>query len=86
MSFLQLIINPGSTSTKLAIYDGDQKKLQTGIEHKPEQLLQFEKIGDQVPYRLGLIRDFMEQNQVRGEELSGKEETRPIAAAVWFSV
>ena len=70
MSYLQLIINPGSTSTKLALYDGDQKLLQTSIDHKPEELLRFERIGDQVPFRLGLIRDFMKQNQIKGEELS----------------
>ena len=66
----QLIINPGSTSTKLALYDGDQKVLQSSVEHKPEQLLQYEKIGDQVPFRLGLIRDFMTRNNIRGEDLA----------------
>ena len=65
----QLIINPGSTGTKLAFYDGETKVLQTSIEHKPEQLLAFEKIGDQVPFRLALIRDFMAQNNVKGESL-----------------
>ena len=70
MSHLQLIINPGSTSTKLALYDDAQKLLQTSIEHKPEQLLQYETIADQVPYRLGLIRDFMEQNKIHAEDLS----------------
>ena len=70
MSYLQLIINPGSTSTKLAVYEDEKKLLQSSIEHKPEQLLQYEKIGDQVPFRLGLIRDFMKENNIRGEELS----------------
>ena len=70
MSYLQLIINPGSTSTKLALYDGETKVLQSSIEHKPEQLLAFEKIGDQVPFRLALIRDFMAQNNVKGEDLA----------------
>ena len=70
MSYLQLIINPGSTSTKLALYDGAEKRLQSSIEHKPDQLLKYEKIGDQVPFRLALIRDFMKQNEIKGEELS----------------
>lgn len=70
MSYLQLIINPGSTSTKLALYDGETKVLQSSIEHKPEQLLAFEKIEDQVPFRLALIRDFMAQNNVKGEDLA----------------
>ncbi|MBO4212119.1 MAG: butyrate kinase [Oscillospiraceae bacterium] len=70
MSYLQLIINPGSTSTKLALYDGEQKLLQSGIDHKPEELLRFERISDQVPFRLGLIRDFMRQNQIKGNDLA----------------
>ena len=70
MGYLQLIINPGSTSTKLALYDGEQKILQSSVEHKAEELHRFETIADQVPYRLGLIRDFMAENHIKGEELS----------------
>ncbi len=70
MSCLQLIINPGSTSTKLALYDGEEKLLQSSIEHKAEDLHRFEKIGDQVPYRLSLIHEFMAENKIKGEELS----------------
>ncbi|MBR6376642.1 MAG: butyrate kinase [Oscillospiraceae bacterium] len=70
MAQLQLIINPGSTSTKLALYDGAEKLVQQSVEHKPEELLQFENIADQVPYRLGLIRKFMEDNHIDGSKLS----------------
>ena len=70
MACLQLIINPGSTSTKLAIYDGTEKKLQYSLDHNKEDLLKFEKIGDQVPYRLALIRDFMAQNNIKPTDLS----------------
>ena len=70
MSCLQLIINPGSTSTKLAVYDGEQKLVQSSVEHKPEQLLQFETIADQVPYRLGLIHAFLADNHISVNDLS----------------
>ena len=70
MSYLQLIINPGSTSTKLALYRDEEKLLQESIDHKPEDLHQYERVADQVPYRLGLIRDFMERNNIHGEELA----------------
>lgn len=70
MAYLQLIINPGSTSTKLALYRDSEKLLQESVDHKPEDLQQYEHIADQVPYRLGLIRDFMVRNNIRGEELS----------------
>ena len=70
MAYLQLIINPGSTSTKLALYRDSEKVLQESVDHKPEDLQQYEHIADQVPYRLGLIRDFMERNHIDGRELS----------------
>ena len=70
MSYLQLIINPGSTSTKLALYRDEEKLLQESVQHKNEDLQQYEHIADQVPYRLSLIRDFMARNHIRGEELS----------------
>mgnify|MGYP002627239382 CR=1 FL=1 len=70
MSYLQLIINPGSTSTKLALYRDEEKVLQESVDHRPEDLQRFEHIADQVPYRLGLIRDFMARNQIDGRQLS----------------
>ena len=70
MSLLQLIINPGSTSTKLALYDADRKLVQTNIDHRREELLAFDKLADQVPFRLALIHDFLARNQVRGEDLA----------------
>ncbi len=70
MSYLQLIINPGSTSTKLALYEDDRRLLQQSIGHRSQELLGFAHIGDQVPYRLALIRDFMDQNQIRPGDLA----------------
>ena len=70
MSYLQLIINPGSTSTKLALYRDEEKVLQESVTHSAQDLQQYEHIADQVPYRLGLIRDFMERNHIDGRDLS----------------
>ena len=59
-----LIINPGSTSTKLALYEGGAKLLQENIEHRPEELRKYDTLADQVPFRLGLIRDFLSRNGI----------------------
>lgn len=48
-----LIINPGSTSTKLALYDGAKKLLQENLEHDAAALQQYHGIGDQVPMPSG---------------------------------
>lgn len=70
MSYLQLIINPGSTSTKLAYYRDKDMVVQENISHDPSVLQQFKKTVDQVPFRMEVIRSFMERHPMGGEPLS----------------
>ncbi len=64
MGYRMLIINPGSTSTKLAVYEGAAKLLQENIEHSHDELRQYDTLAEQVPFRLGMIRDFLRRNDV----------------------
>ncbi len=50
-----LAINPGSTSTKLAVYGEDILLHQKVIRHTHEELAEYPTIKDQIPYRLELI-------------------------------
>jgi len=70
MGYRQLIINPGSTSTKLALYEDREKLVQENIPHDARQLQQFQRIVDQIPFRTAVIRSFMERNQIREDGLS----------------
>lgn len=70
MSYMQLIINPGSTSTKLAIYKDREKLVQENIEHDVKKLAEFESIPDQIPYRMEIIRHFVRKNGYKGADLS----------------
>ena len=70
MSYKQLIINPGSTSTKLAYYVGDEKAVQENISHDAAELQRFDRIAEQVPFRMEVVRGFMERNGIDGHELS----------------
>lgn len=70
MCYQQLIINPGSTSTKLALYDGKERVVQENIEHHPEELQGYTRIPDQQPFRMAAIRDFMARNGIDGKALS----------------
>lgn len=70
MGYLQLIINPGSTSTKLAYYRDKNVVIQENISHDPSILQQFKKTIDQVPFRMDVIRSFMKRNPIEGEPLS----------------
>ena len=50
-----LIINPGATSTKIAVFEEDQQLFKLGIDHSAEELDQFEKVIDQADYRKNAI-------------------------------
>ena len=68
--YLQLIINPGSTSTKLALYRDTEKLVQEDVTHDSAELAKYKEIVDQVPLRMAFIQDFLARHQVRPEELS----------------
>ena len=50
-----LVINPGSTTTKIAVYDGNKSIFLKSIKHTVEQLQRFDKISDQYEFRKEVI-------------------------------
>lgn len=70
MAYKLLIINPGSTSTKLAIYEDEKKIVQENIEHDTTELAKYDQIPDQIPFRMEIIQQFLKKNGVKQEELS----------------
>ncbi len=54
-----LAINPGSTSTKVAIFKGEENVLQKNLNHATEELQKYEKIVDQFEYRKNMILDWL---------------------------
>ena len=61
-----LVINPGSTSTKIAIYEGDQQKWMESISHSLEELKEYKTIYDQLDMRTALVKECLEKH---GESL-----------------
>ncbi|AOT71396.1 butyrate kinase [Geosporobacter ferrireducens] len=53
-----LVINPGSTSTKVAVFKGDENVIQKNLSHSPEEVDKFQKITDQYEYRRDIILDW----------------------------
>jgi butyrate kinase len=58
-----LAINPGSTSTKVAIFLGEQKIFGQSIPHSVEELAPFQKIIDQYKFRGKVILNFLNENK-----------------------
>ena len=53
--FRLLIVNPGSTSTKLAVYDDEHPLFTRNIPHRAEDLAPFPKVADQFALRRDLL-------------------------------
>ncbi len=52
---LILAINPGSTSTKIAVFDNQKQKFLKNIKHSAEELAPFQNITDQYQFRKNII-------------------------------
>lgn len=62
-----LIVNPGSTSTKVAVYYGSERKFSETISHPAQELQPFANVLDQADYRAGVIARCLEQAVLSGQ-------------------
>lgn len=62
--FRILVINPGSTSTKVAVYDDDQPYCISTIRHDCDELQKFDQIIDQHEFRRQLVIDWLQANGI----------------------
>ena len=61
-------INPGSTSTKIAMFEGEKEIFSRNISHDAEKLKEFKEISDQLPYRKEMILNVLKEE---GQTLEG---------------
>ncbi len=61
MAYKLLIINPGSTSTKIGVYEDEKELFEETLRHTNEELKQFDTIFDQFQFRKDLILKFIDK-------------------------
>lgn len=66
-----LVINPGGTSTKIAVFNNREELLSKNISHTQDDLKQYKRVFDQFKYRKKLIMDFLEENGVELNSIDG---------------
>ena len=64
-----LILNPGSTSTKIAVYCNDEIIHLESIQHSHEDLAPFAHVQDQKEYRLEKILNVLDKAGIKLDEL-----------------
>ena len=79
-----LVINPGSTSTKIAIYEGETPVYAETIRHAPADLAPFPGVLAQLDYRKDLILRALDKAGYRLSDLDGISArggfTKPVTA------
>ena len=70
MPFKILVINPGSTSTKVALFENETSVFEEKISHSNEQLKQFSTLWDQFELRKEAVQAFLEKNCIAFSQLS----------------
>lgn len=61
MSCKIFTLSPGSTSTKLAVFEDEKRLFKASVTHDPEVLRTFATVLDQLPYRIQTIQEEMDK-------------------------
>lgn len=70
MKQLILAINPGSTSTKIAVYNGHKQLFVTTLRHSSQEISGFAKISDQFEFRKNTILKALVENDIDLSEIA----------------
>ncbi len=68
--FLVLTLNPGSTSTKIALFRGEERVFEEVLRHKPEDLARFRHTVEQYEFRRDVILGSLERHGVKLDDLN----------------
>ncbi|MDY2582042.1 MAG: butyrate kinase [Clostridium perfringens] len=70
MAYKLLIINPGSTSTKIGVYEGEKEILEETLRHSAEEILKYDTIFDQLDFRKEVILKVLKEKGIDINELN----------------
>lgn len=65
-----LCINPGSTSTKIALFDNQEKLDEVTLDHNGEELARYPDIMSQLPMRKAAIYDYLKSKSIEPSEIN----------------
>lgn len=70
MSYEILSINPGSTSTKIALYEDEKEVFCKTLDHPAEEIEKYNKVADQFEMRKKIVLSFLKENGYDVNKLS----------------
>ena len=69
MSYKILTLSPGSTSTKVAVFDGTEALFRLNVTHPADELARFDQAADQFEYRKETILAALEEHGIELEDI-----------------
>ncbi len=69
MEYRILAINPGSTSTKIAVYSNNKPVFLKDIRHDAEKLSKFKRVSDQFKFRKEIILEELKDSHIDIEKI-----------------
>ncbi len=69
MAYKILTLSPGSTSTKVAVFEGTEALFRLNVTHPAEELAAFDQAADQFEYRKKTILSALEEQGLRLEDI-----------------
>ncbi len=70
MSYKILAINPGSTSTKIALYENEKEVFCKTLDHPFEEIEKYDNVTDQFDMRKEVVLSFLKENGYEVHELA----------------
>ena len=70
MSYKIFVVNTGSTSTKIALYEDDKEVFVKSLSHPDELISKYDDVQDQLHMRLEFVRSYLEEKKFDVKDLS----------------
>ena len=70
MDYLILAINPGSTSTKIAVYEDERQIVNVSIHHSDKELLGYSEVFGQYEFRLETVLKTLVENDININDIT----------------
>ncbi len=65
-----LVINPGATSTKVSIFEGENEVFTENLKHPIEEIQRYPEVADQFDYRKDVILEMLKQHNINNDEIA----------------
>ena len=78
--FKILVINPGSTSTKVSLFLDEEELFERNLFHDAPELLKFPHVNDQLPFRAVSRRSIRNYTTIQSPQWAGQS-IRPSSAS-----